>query len=252
MDAIDTIDYRGYKIEIHPDMHPVNPFEFGDTEPPILVSMENNDRTSEHGHDRLDDTAPYLSDDDIAAHWPEMLSDLDYGSHWGDANRFARDEVVGTGKSFYEALRDEYDEYVSGLRVTERLEAIAAIHRWQGNPAVVKTIRGFCQGDFGTVLAVATKEWRDRVGVPDESAERQAELAINLFENYAFGSVYGYIVTATADEDEDDDSEGDNEIESCWGFHGMDHEASGLLDMARSEIDGLCDAETTPVTAQAA
>lgn len=50
-----------------------------------------------------------------------------------------------------------------------------------------------------------------------------AESNVRLYNDYLSGAVYGYMI-----EDGDD---------SCWGFYGYDHEKSGLLEMARDNID---------------
>jgi hypothetical protein len=54
------------------------------------------------------------------------------------------------------------------------------------------------------------------------------EAEVETYDQYLSGDVYGF--TATSPEGE--------EVGSCWGFYGDDHEASGLLDHARCDIDG--------------
>ena len=54
-----------------------------------------------------------------------------------------------------------------------------------------------------------------------------AESNVSLYNDYLSGDVYGYQV-----KDRDGES-----ADSCWGFYGYDHEKSGLLDDARSNID---------------
>jgi len=50
---------------------------------------------------------------------------------------------------------------------------------------------------------------------------------VKTYDQYLRGEVYGYRVL---------DKDGD-EVDSCWGFYGDDHEASGLLEAVRSFID---------------
>jgi hypothetical protein len=53
------------------------------------------------------------------------------------------------------------------------------------------------------------------------------------YGHYLSGEVYGYIVNSLNDEGESLD----DHIDSCWGYYGDDHEASGLLEAARSAVD---------------
>lgn len=57
--------------------------------------------------------------------------------------------------------------------------------------------------------------------------ETYFENEIELYSEYLEGNVFGYTVT-------DDE---DNELDSCWGFYGMDHEKSGLFEYAKGFID---------------
>lgn len=53
------------------------------------------------------------------------------------------------------------------------------------------------------------------------------ESELKTYDTYLRGDVYGYRIL---------DKEG-NDIDSCWGFYGYDHEKSGLMDEAKGYID---------------
>lgn len=50
---------------------------------------------------------------------------------------------------------------------------------------------------------------------------------VQTYDDYLTGNVFGYIV---------ENSDGE-EIDSCWGFYGYDHEKSGLMEYAKNAID---------------
>lgn len=71
---------------------------------------------------------------------------------------------------------------------------------------------------------VSKKEWR-----LSKKAEEAGRGLVKEWNQYLSGEVYGYMIQTP-----DGDEEG-----GCWGFYGYDHEASGLLDHARSEADAM-------------
>jgi len=188
-----------------------------------------NGYISEYG---IDDDLPWMSKANLRQHWPEMLAEMGWSAaphiqaNWRDLRRFTQDAKLEPGEVL-DLVHDEYRDHFAGLSPEERLDAIAAVYEWQGVTTSIGRIHGHCQGDFGRVLAVATQEWVDRVGAPTYTHKRQLDNAIKLFEDYAFGDVFGYSITNPESED----------VDSCWGYFGMDHEQSNLLPHAKSDID---------------
>ena len=85
------------------------------------------------------------------------------------------------------------------------------------------------------VNAHAFKLMKEHPGTTFQNNRKRALLdyAANVCETYTQwcnGDVYGYTVKLDGDQ-----------IDSCSGFYGSDHEKSGLLDQARSIIDGHLD-----------
>jgi hypothetical protein len=87
-------------------------------------------------------------------------------------------------------------------------------------------------GQFGFIY-VAKEKVRSEYSVKRISKKLRSRIydylraEIETYDNYLTGAVYGYIVT---------DEEGE-EVDSCWGYYGYDHEKSGLMDSAKSSID---------------
>jgi hypothetical protein len=88
-----------------------------------------------------------------------------------------------------------------------------------------------CPWDSGEVgfiycsMETARKEW----GFGDASdeeirarAEKYLEGEVETYDAYISGQVYGYRIVETFGEDEDED-EGGEELDSCWGFFGLDY-----------------------------
>lgn len=83
-----------------------------------------------------------------------------------------------------------------------------------------------CPWDSGQVGIIALR--REDFGYKNESDYLEAAKRIcDSYTSWANGSCYGYTVT----------DDGGDEIASCWGFIGMDADASGLWEYATNEID---------------
>lgn len=61
----------------------------------------------------------------------------------------------------------------------------------------------------------------------EEKAIACMEAELKTYDDYLRGDVYGYVIL----------DENGEEIDSCWGYYGYDHEKSGLLEEAKSYID---------------
>ena len=93
-----------------------------------------------------------------------------------------------------------------------------------------------CPWDSGLVGFIyitqeAVRECFDIETIDDKGAQKVCQLLqseVETYNDYLTGNVYGFITKARDDED----------IDSCWGFIG-DPETSGLIDAARSSIDGF-------------
>lgn len=222
----DTLDYRGYTIRIAREDYAENPFEAWDCEPPILVYYDGYIR--EHG---LEFRPPFLTKEEIAKNAQSILEEL------GERCMFT---ILREGVEGYRYYNDSVDivndrivDHFESLVKSDALEFLATVWRWKGCEAVCKASRGYSQGDYAEVLAVATPEWAEKVGASKEHHAKSLEYAVKLYGHWAWGDVYGYSVYAPFDEEQE---EGDF-IDACGGFYGDDPEESGLLGAARSAIE---------------
>lgn len=224
-----TIEYRAYTINVMHDETPLNPWADCDGEPPLLVYMPDYGMGSveELGGHGIDSAGPFLTDDVVRKHWREIFEYVGSGPvNFGGLRAFAREESPGYG-GLIDALRECMSEWIANTSGRDKIDAIEAMYRWAGIPTYSRTVRGYVQGDWAYVLAVATPEWSETTGAPGETHENQLKGAVDLYEAWAFGNVYGYSVL----------SPDGNEVDSCWGFFSEDLEASGLLAAARETVD---------------
>jgi len=92
-----------------------------------------------------------------------------------------------------------------------------------------------CRWDSGYIGFIVIEKEKVREGfrikrITKEFKEKSIEIAkseLETYSQYLNGEVYGY---NTYDKDGED-------IDSCWGYYGYDHEESGLLDSAKYYID---------------
>ena len=213
--------YKGYEIEIIHDEFPENPFEAWDCEPPLAVAYDRNITSYAKQYGDVNDV-PTLTREQIKANLPAILSMLDLSTVWAIRN------AMPSSYHPYDivcCVNDAISEYVNDLSNDDRLEALCDLYNMAGIPALCKSSRGYSQGDYALVLAVATPEFQKACGNGegywDDPQHLQA--AIDLWGNWAWGNVYGYNIEGIDDA-------------SCSGYYG-DPETSGLLDDAKSSID---------------
>jgi hypothetical protein len=183
MEPIETIDYRGLKIEIFQDSDTMNPrTEFDNVGTMVCW----------HRGYKLGDEQPKVSPDDYARssnncielplylldHSGITISTKDFGDTWDSGQ-------IG----FIYVTLETAQEQQPSADVSLGWNAVLRNH------------------PEGLTLG----QW----------AEKILRAEVETYDMYLRGDVYGY----RAGED------------SCWGFFGSDHEASGLLEYARDAID---------------
>ena len=181
MNALETIEHRGYEIEIFYDESAENPITAWDGNMEFCCwhsryDLGNSDRFG-NGHGEPEDCQEY------AKKTNSILLPLYMYDHSGIALSLGR-------------------EYPFNCR-------------WDsGQLGYILIDREWLRRNFGKKYF--TKKIRRRLLI-------FAEANVELYNDYLSGSVYGYSIEKAGD--------------SCWGFYGYDHEKSGLLDNAKSEID---------------
>ena len=96
-----------------------------------------------------------------------------------------------------------------------------------------------CPWDSGQVgIITVSKEkikrefnWKNITKKREKQIKDYLESEVCIYDDYLTGNVYGFKVLAPNEEDEF------NELDSCWGYYGYDHEKSGLMEQAKSFVD---------------
>ncbi len=225
-DIVHTEEFNGLTINIHYDTDAQNPFDDWDCEPPLAVYSPDNRGIDEYsvGYGEVN-SVPTLTREQIKANLPAILSLLDI------KNLFEVRQYKGDTQYSYnliECVNYALGNAVDDLSDSERLDVLCDLYTMVGMPAVVKDVRGSCQGDWAKVLAVATPEFQEACGNgSDFDWIASLKGSIQLFEDWAFGNVYGYEVL---------DANGE-EIDSCWGFYGDYDAPFGAVHEAEAAIN---------------
>ena len=151
--------------------------------------------------------------------------------------------------------------------INHDLDRLVEFYKLLDIPAYTTTVHGYCQGDWAELLVALTPEaavrYGDRADVwakwRAEAEARQWDSAkaktdwvhaqvseeicrptTELYANWAFGDVYGYVIDMRIDgpTPEDNPDEWTEGVESCWGFYGRDHRESGLEEAAIDAAEG--------------
>lgn len=218
---LETIEAGRYRIDIFHDDDPSNPFEDWDGCVPLMIEAG---RGSSQDYGGVED-AILSALDGLDTDGLDKVAALLYDGEAMQAE--AREYAEGDDRDLYaEGLRDEIREGMpSG---SGKLDYLAAICDGLGWPCLNTSSHGWSQGDWADVLAVWLPAFarENRPGATPEDIRKELRDAVELWGWWAWGSVYGYTVTDTVT---------DEQVGSCWGFYGPDHEASGLLESATDE-----------------
>lgn len=192
-----------YLIQIHADTDAQNPFEDWDCEPPLAVYSAGNRGIQEYGEVN---TVPTLSREQIKANIPAICSLLDAKSLLRASDRLNE----RYSDSAVDQINYVIERHINDLGNSDRLEALCELYNIAGIPAVCGSVHGYSQGDYAEVLAVATPEFQEMCGNgADFDWIESLKGSVQLFEDWAFGNVYGYTVTKDGED-----------VDSCWGFFG--------------------------------
>lgn len=111
------------------------------------------------------------------------------------------------------------------------------------------TSKGYSQGNYSDVLIICTDKFYQTTGANKENENRMLESASKLFDAWAWGDVFRFILekNVTFQEVYEDgtvkDSEEWQEVDSCGGFYGTDPKTNGILDHLPNELHYLLDNE---------
>ena len=226
------MEYKGYTISIELDDNAFNPFTDGDCNPLVFVLNDGRLSYYENGEEYTSTYyAPGLTRGEARQHWQEF-------TEFKSVKTFMREETPYTNYPLEEVLNHYIDEqFHYNCTESEKLELLNKVFTAKGYPCKLSSSQGYSQGDYAEVLVVLTPEWFELTGCnPDDDHEPTLQSTIDLYGYWAWGDVYGYVITKP-NECEHCHHDEPEEVDPCWGFYGDDHEKSGLLDQARSFID---------------
>lgn len=241
------LEYKGFTIKAEYDPHGANPFIEQDGHWPMTV--RSPDRLGNGGWDDYDDNldgsaGPAVRwplsrfDDALIVHWQVHIARI-FGTTVKQMlhGLYAWEQIAPAYTTDAQTLMDAFNDLIENQRDRDVLRICSKLYKLLDIPHLLTIAHDYSHGDFSELLIVATPEAVLRLQGADwaptdaereqwikESLEAQAE----LYRQWMCGEVYGWRVL---------DPDGD-ELDSCWGYYGDDHEASGLMEAARASIDG--------------
>lgn len=234
-DIYETIEYRGYNIQIIQDSYACNPM--GDDSNWPMITIYNRQVTS---YGNIPNPIECFTDNQLVRHQKRICDIIgDIGNIFGrlgtsyDAMREYIADYKGPGISNGELIRDCLAEWLGACDSSADMQVWSELYDLAGIPNLNTCSTGYSQGDYMDILVIGTweaaesfgwtrKQWRNT-----SQADMQGQ--VDAYGAWVWGDCYGYNVTDSDGNDIDDGS--------CWGFIGSDHKASGLLEYAESAID---------------
>lgn len=223
---IETTDYKGYQINIHPDMDPMDPITEFDQLGKMICWHNRYNLGHKHNSSGPDDFFRELAREAD----PYVEDKIEY---WENGNGWKfLSNIGGTDNAFNEA-----DERIRKLidKVINKHYIILPLYLYDHSGITISTGPFSCPWDSGQVGYIyiskekAKKEynWKCMNKTRIEKIKSYLESEVKTYDDYLTGNVYGYVIS----------NEEDDHIDSCWGFFGDDYKESGLLEMAQNAID---------------
>lgn len=212
MEALETVKYKGYNIEIVADDVAESPREWDN-----VGKMVCQHRRYHLGDEQYENNYANSWKEWFAYHVLEnYVLDLDL-------------RIYGTFGYF-----EEEEEIEKVWRWIEKNMIVMPLFLYDHSGITISTSKT-CRWDSGQIGFMyitkedAVKEFGNKnfTKAVEEEAIAYMEAELETYDNYLRGDVYGYRIL---------DKEGDV-IDSCFGFYGYDHEESGLLVEAKGYID---------------
>ncbi len=145
------------------------------------------------------------------------------GKFWTWESRTISPDPVPSWASPGEDLEEEIRERLTDVRM------ILPVFKYE-HSGVIYRVSPFADpwdsGQAGVIIA-AGPAFKD---ITDEEVTAWLTSEVDEYSAWANGEVYGYKVFR-----------GEEEVDSCWGFIGSDHEKSGLMDQALANVKPATD-----------
>lgn len=211
--------HAGLTIHAQLDPSASNPIENDEGSWPMHVSTGRNDIKT-YG-ESLDHPLAAFSDEllvhdqiTIGKILDITIEDLMQGHDFNNKpSKYCHDAAV-----LRAGFEDRFDVMVDSARDSE----VADLWRLTGATVLKTTITGYSQGDWADVMIVATKAKAAEFGCTEPITEAQLQGQVDTYKAWAYGDCFGYVITTPDGE----------ELDSCWGYYGSDHDESGLEEAA--------------------
>lgn len=201
-EPIETIEYKGYNINIYYDTDLESPRDWNNLG--IMICWHNRYNLSDKNCNKYNDPTDFLAD------------------------------LAGKDDDWC------YDKTINDLYTEASKHAVILPLYLYDHSGITMSVNPFsCPWDSGQVGYIyATHDTiKKEFGLKKlgKKAKKKAEEIligeVKTYDTYLTGDVYGYKIT------DKDNKDIDSCIDSCWGFYGYDHEKSGLMPEARRIID---------------
>lgn len=221
-----------FRIRILHDNSPENPFEEWDGLPSLLYDS-GRDGSGDFSKGEIDKyLCNYLNFNQIIRHQKKIIDLINSEYLYIDVKN------AENAAEKYDIIYTELEEFIyeSIDNKVKFCEAFKILH-YSG------TARGYSQGDWADVFILPTPSFYSLTGIdPKKHKKEDLKSTFDLFENWAFGDVYGFIVEEKKEfiktyQDGSTESGHDWEfIDSCFGFYGSDWEENGMIEAIQSEV----------------
>ena len=218
--TVDTINYKGYEIEIIQDIDPLNPIEDWDC---WIGTMCCSHSRYTLGHKQFKSGKRMIYDLLV----DEFNYDLDTYSY----------EFDGDCELDYDYENmSEIDFITKWQQVMKKQAIVLPLYLYDHSGITINTTGFSCPWDSGQVgfiyanIAKVKKEyeWKLLTQKRKEQVIEWLKGEVETYDQFLTGDVYGFNI---------DDPITDEHIDSCWGFFGDDWEKNGLFEHSKPAID---------------
>lgn len=222
---------RKQRLKVWKDEIPMNPWEDWDCEPPLLYSTGRYDQKTDYSNgDIVEFIKQSPTDGFIIRNQVQLCEILEIDHDYLCERELTKEEKA-------DEIRWEIDSSLSIEQLSELCELFKL-------PYINHESRGYSQGDYAEVLIVLTDKWCELTGADKNRKDEILENSAKLFDDWAWGDVYGYSVeecteVIVLDADTKEELRRDEEwemVDSCGGFYGDNFENNGMKEHLPKEL----------------
>jgi len=236
-ETYETIEYRGFNINVICDIEPMNPI----TEWDMLGKMVCWHSRYYLGHEQpTEDAEEYAKQLAIDAD-PSIEDKIEYWDNGNGWVMLSNKQLEAKATDVVFKAVEESDKRVNDLiqNALSKHYIILPLYLYDHSGITISTSSFSCPWDSGQVgyIYVSIKQVKEEWGRKNMSYKFRKQIIdhlvsnVEVYDQYLTGDVYGFQI-----EPKDTNKHIDCD-DSCWGFFGSDHEKNGLLEHAKPAID---------------